>query len=209
MTKIRPTTKREVELWDKGYLKIAGIDEAGRGAWAGPVVAAAVVIDKNHKTLNDITDSKLLSPKKRVELYEIVTENVSDFGVGIVDHITIDKIGILNATKLASKQAVEMLKSSPDYLLTDALDLKDYVDIFHEAHIKGDQKIYSISCASIIAKVTRDNIMESLDGGYERYAFGKHKGYGTKLHMEKLDEFGVSDIHRKSYKPIKKYLLDE
>jgi ribonuclease HII len=206
MTKVKPTTKREIELWGEGYINIAGIDEAGRGAWAGPVVAAAVVINKDHKKITDITDSKLLSPKKRAELYEVVTETVCDFGVGIVDHITIDKIGILNATKLASKQAVDMLKISPDYLLTDALDLKDHLDILHESHIKGDQKIYSISCASIIAKVTRDNIMESLDEAYEKYAFGKHKGYGTILHMEKLNEFGVSDLHRRSYKPIKKYL---
>ncbi len=202
---VKPTLERELELWNQ-YNLIGGIDEAGRGAWAGPVVAAVVVLPKEHKQFDGIRDSKLMTPQKRVELYEEITEFVTDFGIGIVDHLTIDQIGILNATKLAAKQAVGMLKIAPDYLLCDALDLREQLDIEQEAIIKGDQKVYSISCASILAKVTRDNLMTSLGGEYTKYVFDKHKGYGTKLHQEKLKLHGVSDIHRKSYKPVKELL---
>lgn len=197
-----PNMERERALWKQGRV-VVGIDEAGRGAWAGPVVVVAVILPRKHKQIDGITDSKLLSPAKRAEFYEIVTNMVLDFGVGIVDHQTIDKIGILNATKLGAKQAVAMMKTESDYLLTDALDLREYITCEQEAIIKGDQKIYSISCASIIAKVTRDNLMSALGGEYSKYEFHKHKGYGTKLHQAKLVEHGVSDIHRRSYKPIK------
>jgi ribonuclease HII len=200
--KIMPTLKREKELWKQGKI-VVGIDEAGRGAWAGPVVVAAVVLPPKHKQIDGITDSKLMTPAKRAELYETITDMALDFGVGVIDHKTIDDIGILNATKLGAKEAVAMMKTKANYMLTDALDLSEHITCEQEAIIKGDQKIYSISCASIIAKVTRDNLMTSLGGDYSRYQFGKHKGYGTKLHQEMLAKHGVSDIHRRSYKPIK------
>jgi ribonuclease HII len=202
----RPTLTREKELWESGKLLIGGIDEAGRGSWAGPVVAAVVVLPQNHRRITGVHDSKLVNEVNRARLYNIITERALDFGVGIVSNEVIDKIGILNATKLASKQAVEMLASKPDYLLCDALDLRQLVDIEQEAIIKGDQKIYTISCASIIAKVTRDNLMSSLGGNYSVYEFGRHKGYGTKLHQEMLSKYGVSDIHRRSYRPVKELL---
>jgi len=203
--KITPTLDREKALWKQGKI-VSGIDEAGRGAWAGPVVVAAVVLSKKHKQIDGITDSKLMSPTKRAEFYEIITDMVVDFGVGIVGHEIIDEIGILEATKLGAKQAVEMMSVKTDYLLTDALDLRQQLEIEQEAIIKGDQKIYSISCASIIAKVTRDNLMSALGGEYSRYAFERHKGYGTKLHQARLAEHGISNIHRRSYKPIKAFL---
>jgi ribonuclease HII len=204
--KITPTMRREKELWGKGRKFIAGIDEAGRGAWAGPVVVAAVVLPPNHRRIKGVTDSKLVSPQKRAELYELITEQALDFGVGIISHQIIDKVGILEATKLGAKQAIEMLSVETDYILIDCLDLKKHIAIEQESIIHGDQIIYSISCASIIAKVTRDNLMSNLAGTYSKYEFYKHKGYGTKLHKARLAEHGVSDIHRRGYKPIKAYL---
>jgi len=200
--KITPTMKRERELWKQG-LVVCGIDEAGRGAWAGPVVVATVILPRRHRQVDGITDSKLMTPARRAKYYELITDFAVDFGVGIIGHDIIDKLGILEATKLGAKEAFEMMKTQADYLLTDALDLNQHIHCEQEAIIKGDQKIYSISCASIIAKVTRDNLMSSLGGEYSKYQFHKHKGYGTKLHQQKLVEHGVSSIHRRSYKPIK------
>ena len=203
--KIVPNMKRERQLWKEGKV-VVGIDEAGRGAWAGPVVVAAVILPKGHRQVRGITDSKLMTPGKRAEYYERITEFATDFGVGIISHEIIDKVGILEATKLGAKEAVAMMQTKSDYLLVDALDLTNHIKVGQEAIIKGDQKIYSISCASIIAKVTRDNLMTGLGGDYSSYYFYKHKGYGTKLHQEMLAEHGVSNIHRRSYKPVKAYL---
>lgn len=194
--------KREKELWKQGKV-VVGIDEAGRGAWAGPVVVAAVILPRRHKQVDGITDSKLMTPARRAECYDLITDFAVDFGVGIIDHKTIDDVGILEATKLGAREAVAMMKTKSDYLLIDALDLTKHIDCEQEAVINGDQKIYSISCASIIAKVTRDNLMSALGGEYTKYAFYRHKGYGTKLHQQMLRTHGVSDIHRRSYKPIK------
>lgn len=202
--KIKPDMKREKELWKQGKV-VVGIDEAGRGAWAGPVVVAAVILPPKHRQVDGITDSKLISPQKRAEYYELITDMAVDFGVGIIGHDIIDEVGILEATKLGAKEAVAMMQTSADYLLVDALDLNNHVACEQEAIIKGDQKVYSISCASIIAKVTRDNLMSALGGEYSKYQFYKHKGYGTKLHQEMLLKHGVSQIHRKSFRPIKAY----
>jgi len=204
--KIVPSLKYEKKLWGDGREFVAGIDEAGRGSWAGPVVVAAVVLPRNHRRIKGVMDSKLMTPSSRAELYEKITERALDFGVGIIGHEIIDEIGILEATKLGAKEAVAMLAKRADYLLVDCLDLRKHIDIEQESVIHGDQIIYSISCASIIAKVTRDNLMSSLAGNYSKYEFYKHKGYGTKLHQAKLAEFGICDIHRRSYKPIKAYL---
>ncbi len=205
---IKPNLEKELILWNQGVNLVGGIDEAGRGCWAGPVVAAVVVLPKTHQQIDTITDSKLLSPAKRAELYEAITDMATDFGIGIVSHKVIDEIGILNATKQAAREAVEMLRHRPEYLLCDALDLREQLDIDQEGIVKGDQKVYSISCASIIAKVTRDNLMTSLGGEYTKYDFAKHKGYGTKLHQQRLREHGVSDIHRRSYRPVRELLSE-
>jgi ribonuclease HII len=201
-----PTLNKEKELWTVGHEYIGGIDEAGRGAWAGPVVAAVVVLPKNHRRIKDVDDSKLISPEKRAILYGKITERAVDFGVGIVSHEIITEVGILEATKLAAKEALEMLQNKPTYLLTDFLKLEKHTDIPHEAIVDGDAQIYSISCASIIAKVTRDNIMSALGGDYKKYEFKKHKGYGTKRHQELLAAYGPCDIHRRSFAPIKELL---
>lgn len=202
--KITPNMKREKALWRQGRV-VAGIDEAGRGAWAGPVVVAAVILSRKHKQVDGITDSKLMTPAKRAEYYDLITDFATDFGIGIISHEVVDRVGVLEATKLGAKQAVDMMNVTADYLLVDCLDLTKHLGSDQESIIKGDQKIYSISCASIIAKVTRDNLMSSLGGDYSKYYFHKHKGYGTKLHQEMLAEHGVSDIHRRSYKPVKAY----
>lgn len=201
-----PTLKREKELWVQGFELIGGIDEAGRGCWAGPVVAAVVVLPKNHRRISGVHDSKLVNKQTRELLYEKITERALDFGVGIVSHQIIDKVGILEATKIAAKEALEMLQDKPHYLLTDFLKLEKHTDIPHEAIVDGDALIYSISCASIIAKVTRDNIMSGLGGEYLNYQFSRNKGYGTKKHQELLEKYGPCDIHRKSYAPIKALL---
>jgi ribonuclease HII len=203
--KITPNMKREKELRRAGRVP-CGIDEAGRGAWAGPVVVGAVILPPGHKQVDGITDSKLMSPAKRADLYEKITDFAVDFGVGIISHEIVDEVGVLEATKMGAREAVAMMKTKTDYLLVDCLDLTRHIEIEQESIIKGDQKVYSISCASIIAKVTRDNLMSTLGGDYSKYEFGKHKGYGTKLHQDMLAKHGVSNIHRRSYKPVKAYL---
>jgi ribonuclease HII len=200
-----PTLKREKELWMSGFELIGGIDEAGRGAWAGPVVAAVVVLPKNHRRISGVHDSKLVKAEERSKIYEKITERALDFGIGVVSHEVINEVGILEATKQAAYEAIQMLEIKPDYLLTDYLKMEKYTDIPHDAIVDGDAKVYSISCASIIAKVTRDNIMKSLGGLYKQYEFGRHKGYGTKKHQELLKIFGPSDIHRKNYEPIREF----
>ena len=202
--KITPDMKSEKRLRKLGRIP-CGIDEAGRGAWAGPVVVAAVILPSGHKQIEGITDSKLMTSARRAKFYEIITEVAVDFGVGIIGNEVVDEIGILEATKLGAKEAVAMMKTEPDYLLVDCLDLTKHIECEQVSIIKGDQKIYSISCASIIAKVTRDNLMSTLGGEYAKYGFHKHKGYGTSLHQEMLALHGVSNIHRRSYKPVKAF----
>lgn len=206
MSKIaQPDLRREKELWANGVEFIGGIDEAGRGAWAGPVVAAVVVLPKSHRRIKGVHDSKLVTAKERERLYDKITERALDFGIGIVGHEVIEEIGILEATKQAVTEALEMLEIPTEYLLTDYLDLKKYTELPHEPIVSGDQKVYSISCASILAKVTRDNIMNSLGGEYKKYEFNRHKGYGTKKHQELLKLYGPCDIHRKNFAPIKNF----
>lgn len=195
-----PHTKEEKRLIKQGYKLIAGIDEAGRGSWAGPVVAAAIIMS-NYK-IKGIKDSKLLSPKMRDKLFDEILENCLGYGVGIVENDTIDEINIYQAAKLAMKQAVENIeKVKPDHLLIDAMKVE--INIPQKAIIKGDTNIYSIACASIIAKVTRDRIMLDLHEKYPEYSFDKHKGYGTKIHLDCLEKHGSCAIHRKTYKPIR------
>lgn len=191
-------SKFEREYYEKGYKSIAGIDEAGRGPLAGPVVAGAVILPKDC-LLEGINDSKKLSEKKREKLYDDIIENAVAWGVGIVDHTVIDEINILNATRLAMKKALENLTVKPDYILIDAEKKVDTNGIPYLPIIKGDALSISIGAASIIAKVTRDRMMKEYDKIFPMYGFEKHKGYGTKAHVEAIKEHGPCMIHRNSF----------
>ena len=181
-----------------GYKQIAGIDEAGRGALAGPVIAAAVILP-THCTIKGLRDSKQVSPKQRARLFDEIHNVAVSVGIGSADHRVIDRLNILEAALLAMQEAVEELTPSPDYLLVDGLDLPE-AGIAGEAIPKGDSKSYSIAAASIIAKVTRDRLMVELDPIYPNYGFSQHKGYPTPQHRQAISQFGASDIHRHTFK---------
>ncbi|MDO5015066.1 MAG: ribonuclease HII [Clostridia bacterium] len=177
------------------YSRICGVDEAGRGPLAGPVVAAGVILPTDFD-LQQINDSKKLSPKKREILFDRITANAIDYAIEFVDEKTIDEINILQATLLAMKRVVLKLKA--DFVLIDGNQKID-LNIVQETVIKGDSKVASIACASILAKVARDRFMVEQSKLYPEYEFERHKGYPTKLHREKILEFGACDIHRKSF----------
>ncbi|GAA0861272.1 ribonuclease HII [Paraclostridium tenue] len=187
----------ENEGYQKGYTYIGGIDEAGRGPLAGPVVAAVVVFKPGTK-IEGINDSKKLSEAKRDELFDIIKEQALDYGIGIVQKDEIDEYNILNATYMAMKKAINCLKKTPDYLLVDAAHVPD-VNIDQKSIIKGDSKSISIAAASILAKVTRDSLMYEYDKMYPEYGFASHKGYGTDQHYKAIREHGITPIHRKSF----------
>lgn len=190
----------EKKYQKEGYNLIAGVDEVGRGPLVGPVVAAAVILPKNY-TLEGLTDSKKLSEKKREYFYDIINKDAIAVGVGIIDNSTIDEINIYEATKKAMIEAINNLSIKPDIVLTDAMKLdidKKVVPI-----IKGDLKSITISAASVIAKVTRDRMMEELDKDFPFYNFKKNKGYPTKDHISAIEKYGILKEHRKSYAPIK------
>jgi ribonuclease HII len=190
-------SKYEKEAYHQGFRYVAGIDEAGRGPLAGPVVAACVMLPEGC-LIEGLNDSKKLSAAQREKLYEIIIEKAVSMGIGIVDEKCIDDINILNATKLAMKNAIEQVKPQPDMLLIDAVSLKD-VDIAQLPIIKGDALSISIAAASIIAKVTRDRLIEEVDGAYPLYGFKKHKGYGTEDHINAIKKYGICPIHRVSF----------
>ena len=204
--------KTEKKLFNHGYNFIASVDEAGRGPLAGPVVAACVLIDSKFKINNDelklITDSKKLSSKKREKLFKVIKENVIAVEIGVVNNKKIDQLNILQASFLAMKKAVLGLNKKVDFVLVDGKFKIPNFSINQAAIIKGDANVFSIAAASIIAKVSRDWLMKEYDKKYPEYLFAKHKGYGTKLHLEKIKEFGPSPIHRLSFAPfsIKKKL---
>ena len=181
-----------------GYKQIAGIDEAGRGALAGPVIAAAVILP-THCSIEGLRDSKQLSPKQRAHLFDEIHDVAVSVGIGSVDHQVIDRLNILEAALLAMREAVEKLTPSPDYVLVDGLHLPE-VGIAGEAIPKGDRQSYSIAAASIIAKVTRDRLMIELDPIYPDYGFSRHKGYPTSQHRQAIAQFGASQIHRRTFK---------
>lgn len=186
----------------KGYRIIAGIDEAGRGPLAGPVVAAACILPENF-LIPGVDDSKKLTPKKRFEIYErIISDDRIDYGIGVISSIEIDRINILQATIQAMLQALRNLKNQPDILLVDGLKLP-HTSIPCEKIIGGDGKSQSIAAASIIAKETRDRIMFELDAKFPQYGFAQHKGYGTAQHLEALTSHGPCEIHRFSFEPVK------
>jgi ribonuclease HII len=192
----------EQSLWKQDFKLIAGVDEVGRGCLFGDVVAAAVILPPG-LVLEEVNDSKKLSPKRREQQYEIIRQEALGIGVGIIDVRTIEQINIKQAARLAMKQAVEMLIPLPDYLLIDAEKVN--VDIPQLAVIHGDTLSQSIAAASIIAKVTRDRMCIEWDLEYPDYGIALHKGYATKLHREKLIELGSTDMHRKTF--LKKILL--
>ncbi|NCD00867.1 ribonuclease HII [bacterium] len=205
--------KKEKEIFSKGYKLVGGVDEAGRGPLAGPVVAACVIIDQSFDVkkagLEKVNDSKALSAKKRQELFGIIKKEVLGIGIALCSNKTIDKINILQASLLACKKSVEQLKEKPDYVFMDGKFKIPNLNIPQEAIIQGDKKVFCIAAASIIAKVTRDYLMTELDKKYPQYEFSKHKGYGTKLHLEKILKNGPSDIHRMSFSPCSNYLKNK
>lgn len=188
----------EENLYEQGNKYICGIDEAGRGPLAGPVVVAAVIMPKD-SLIEGVNDSKKVSEKKREKLYEEITETAIAWGVGIIDQKEIDDINILNSTKKGLTIALKELAIKPNLILVDALTNIDTLGIPYQSIIKGDAKSYSIAAASIIAKVTRDRIMRQWDEIYPEYGFEKHKGYGTKVHIEAIKEYGICPLHRKSF----------
>lgn len=188
----------ENKLYEKNIEYICGIDEAGRGPLAGPVVVGAVILPKN-SFIEGVNDSKKVSEKKRELVYEKIIEEAISYSVGIVDQKTIDEINILNATKLGVKLALKGLKTKPEIIMVDALNNMDTLGIPYISVIKGDAKNYCIAAASIIAKVTRDRIMREWDEVYPDYGFAKHKGYGTAEHIKVIKEKGPCILHRKSF----------
>lgn len=197
----------EREYLKLGYKYICGIDEVGRGCLFGPVTAAAVIMPLNLKgnkdIINGIEDSKKLTAKKREELSKKIIEKSISYSIYSISEKTIDEINILNATKSAMINAVKNLKINPDILFIDALKID--IDIKQISIIKGDLKSYSIGCASILAKVCRDEIMNNLPEEYQKYKISKNKGYGTKEHLEAIKKYGPSNMHRFSFEPIKSY----
>lgn len=177
---------------------ICGIDEAGRGPLAGPVVVASVIMPRE-SMIEGVNDSKKVSEKKREELYDKITEEAISYGVGIINHEQIDELNILNATKLGLTTSLQELDIKPNLILVDALNKIDTLGIPYKSIIKGDALCYSISCASIIAKVTRDRIMRQWDEIYPMYGFEKHKGYGTAFHIQEIKKYGLCPIHRRSF----------
>ncbi|MFW5972175.1 MAG: ribonuclease HII [Bacillota bacterium] len=194
----------ETKLHNNGYKYIAGIDEAGRGPLAGPVVASAVVLNPE-KPIYDLDDSKKLTENKREELYDIIMENAVAVGLGIVNNRTIDKINILQATFTAMRSAVDDLGICPDYVLVDGNREIPEFDIRQRPVIDGDSLISSIAAASIIAKVTRDRIIDAYHDQYPEYGFNSNKGYGTSEHIQALKENGTTPIHRFSFSIVNKH----
>lgn len=203
-----PDFQREEELLGKGYKIVAGVDEAGRGPLAGPVVAGAVVFGSDMAIVRELLalglrDSKQVSEKKREKLYEFISREARYWAVEAVSEKVIDEINILNATKLAMRNAVLKLALQPDFILIDGNATLSGLYVNQLAIPKADEHIVSVSAASIMAKVTRDRILVELDEKYPQYGFRIHKGYGTKMHMDALREKGPCDAHRRSFEPIK------
>lgn len=197
ITRLDYMLKIEHELNKKGYEFVCGVDEAGRGPLCGPVVAAAVILPKDAH-IEGVNDSKKLTEKKREKLYDDIMQNAVSVGVGVSDVDIIEEVNILNATKKAMLQAISNLKVNPEYVLVDGNQKID-TDIPLETVVKGDSKSESIAAASIIAKVTRDRLLIEYDKKYPEYGFAKHKGYGTKAHIEAIKKYGLTPIHRPSF----------
>ena len=200
----------ENKLFNLGYKYVGGLDEAGRGPLAGPVVAACVIckhdIRLSDEVLSSVNDLKKLTEKKREALNVLIRAECSEVGVGVCDQDTIDRINILQASFLAMKKAIGALKNKPEFILLDGKLPLPNTSLRQKAIISGDSLVFSIAAASIIAKVARDRLMYKFHEQYPDYGFHKHKGYGTKLHMEQLSRVGPCPIHRKSFAPVKRLL---
>lgn len=188
----------EKELHQKGIKYIAGIDEAGRGPLAGPVVVASVIMPED-SMIEGVNDSKKVSEKKREKLYDLIIEEAISYSIAVIGHDEIDEINILNATKKGLTTCVKELDVKPNLIIVDALDKIDTNGIPYNSIIKGDAKCYSIAAASILAKVTRDRIMREWDIVYPQYGFAGHKGYGTAKHIAAIKQYGLCPIHRRSF----------
>ena len=195
----------EKELYTQGIQLIAGVDEVGRGPLAGPVVAAAVILPENCK-IPGLNDSKKIPKSKHKEIYEAVLQNAIAIGIGVKDNHVIDQVNIYEATKLAMMEAIGQLDPQPQHLLIDAMKLD--LPISQTSIIKGDANSLSIAAASIVAKVTRDQMMEEFDREYPGYDFAKNAGYGTAKHLAGLEQLGVTPIHRRSFEPVKSMCED-
>jgi len=197
-------SQNAVDLQDRGYQFVAGIDEAGRGPLAGPVVASAVILDLN-KPIYGLDDSKKLSEKKREELYKVIMEDAIAVGIGIINNNIIDEVNILQATFKAMKSAIDDLSKIPDYILVDGNMKIPNIKHKQDCIVDGDCFINSIAAASIIAKVTRDRIIDDYHNDYPHYGFNRNKGYGTSEHIQALKEHGTTPIHRFSFSIVNKY----
>jgi len=201
--------KHERELWSAGYRRVAGLDEVGRGAWAGPVVAAAVILPPDEEEtcfkLREVRDSKVLSPLKREALAPLIAQTALAVGIGLASAQFIDRHGIVAATRLAMLMAVRKLPLVPHYLLIDALQLPDATP--QRGLIHGDAQVLSIAAASIVAKVFRDRLMVALDEYCPGYGFAAHKGYGTTVHRTALARLGPCAAHRFSFAPLRGYAI--
>lgn len=197
-TRLLLLKEQENELRKRGFKTICGIDEAGRGPLAGPVVVASVIMPED-SMIEGVNDSKKISEKKREKIYDQILEEAISYGVGIIGQDEIDEINILNATKKGLTLSLKELTVKPDLIIVDALNHIDTLGIPYESIVKGDAKCYSISAASIIAKVTRDRIMREWDKVFPEYGFEKHKGYGTSAHIQAIKENGLCPIHRRSF----------
>lgn len=191
----------ENKYWDM-YAHVAGVDEAGRGCWAGPVVSSAVILPRGVSGLEMVNDSKKLSPKQRELCLEIIQKKALAIGVGIVDSQKIDEINILEATKVSMIMALNQMMIQPEFVLIDG-NARLNIQIPQHTIIDGDALSLSIASASIVAKVTRDRLMHELSQNYPGYGFEQHKGYGTAIHRKALQNLGPTPIHRMSYKPLK------
>jgi len=202
-----PTLAYEKRLWDRGYFGVAGLDEVGRGAWAGPVVAAAVILPPDDPALEvhlaGVRDSKTLTAARRGALLEVIQRHALAWGVGWASPSEIDELGIVPATQKAMSLALQALPRAPDYLLIDHLRLPD-VSLPQISLPKGDARILSIAAASIVAKVSRDQLMIDLEVLFPGYDFGRHKGYGTAQHQAALATLGPSTLHRRSFAPVRR-----
>ena len=198
LERLRKLKEIEKDLYHKGFQKICGIDEAGRGPLAGPVVIAGVIMPQD-SMIEGVNDSKKVSEKKREKLYDLILDEAISYSVAIIGQDVIDEINILNATKQGVTEVVEGLEIKPDLIVVDALTHINTKGIPYDSIIKGDAKCYNIAAASIIAKVTRDRIMRQWDEVYPQYGFIQHKGYGTAKHIAAIKEYGLSPIHRKSF----------
>lgn len=215
VSSVRPKRQRRLDpklhlehlLWSLGYQRVAGVDEAGLGPFAGPVVAGAVVFPANHTGLA-VDDSKKLSPARRTALGVEIRKECSDCAIGVVDVAEIDEMGVHKAGLEAMRRAVANLANAPDYLLVDAREVP-LVQVPQTGWVKGDSFIHCVAAASILAKVHRDQLMDALDQEYPEYGFSRHKGYGTAAHIEALRLHGPSAVHRRSFEPIRRLLAEQ